>query len=366
MGRTLRIRIAEDGAVEIVDPDLECLDLMQILDPGFEVKLGASQISSLLPNIRQMKVSLKAHELASAPSCLLWQVHRRFSSCVSGPSPKGTPGEISVLDLKIELARRALQHCRLCHHRCGVNRLGGETGRCGLGANARVGEHFLHVAEEKDINPAYVLGLRGCALRCRYCQQHSLLGPTGPGQNLDSNLWQTLDLSRAKSLEFVGGNPDESIYAALCFLRDAPEGFDLPIVWNCHAYGEPVVCDLLQGVADVYVPDFKYGNDSCALKLSGVRGYLEAARRTIHRMILQRARIIVRILALPGHQTCCHLPTLLWLRRYRESISLHIMNQYAPDFRIKPRDGLMASRPSRYETELLTRSALEMGFNLTT
>ena len=221
------------------------------------------------------------------------------------------------------------------------------------------------MAEEPPINPAYTLNVQGCGLRCRYCQQYRILTiDARRGEALSPDLWERLDLTGARSLSFVGGNPDESAYAILKFLRAAPDGFALPVVWNCHGFAEPVVLKLLAGVVDVYVPDFKYGNDRCGKIWSGVDGYVRTVRRAIRHMIAQDATILVRVLVLPGHVACCHLPALRWLTRYKNRLRLRVMGQYAPDFAVRPTDGLMAARPTPEMVEAVVAGAARLGFRL--
>lgn len=133
------------------------------------------------------------------------------------------PDEASILDLKTELARRFIQRCRLCAHRCDVDRTAGQHGVCRLGIEAMVAEHIVHIGEESPINPSLILNLAGCGLRCRYCQQGEILDPSVvQGEPLSARLWADLIGSDARSLSFAGGNPDESLFAILRFLGVSP------------------------------------------------------------------------------------------------------------------------------------------------
>ena len=359
--RQIRFRIDPTGALEVIDPDTLALELLAEIDPSSIHERRTGHAASHFCTTSAIAVPLTRSNLKEVTTEQLWRVH---DEALKAPKHGAGPQSVSVLAVKVELARRELMHCRLCRHRCGINRIDGELGRCGLGREAVVAEHFVHVAEEDTFNPAYVLNLRGCALRCRYCQQHALLSPAGPGHALTPSLWSDIDLEGARSLEFVGGNPDESVHAALRFLERAPSSFTLPIVWNCHGYAEPVLYRLLRGVVDVYVPDFKYWDDGCARKWSGVDGYHDAACAGLESMLLQDAQVIVRVLVLPGHSECCHLPTLRWLARFGSRLSVHILDQYAPDFRIVSSDGLMAFRPSSRELNRIVQAARKLGLQL--
>lgn len=270
---------------------------------------------------------------------------------------------LSLLDLKIELARRALAACNLCGHRCGVNRLEGEPGRCGLGREAYWAERFVHCGEEPPINPSLVVSLQGCSWRCLYCQQFDLL-PIRPesGEVLDERFWEGLHAGQARSLTFVGGNPDESVYAILKTLSGAPEDLGLPIVWNSNLYGTPELYRVLDGVVDVYIPDLRYGNDGCAKRWSGIENYWKVVTAGLYAMSHQKAEIFVRILVLPGHMECCHRPALIWLARNLASrVSVRVMDQYAPMWRIRAEAGEMSRRPTEDEVETVQRLLRELG-----
>lgn len=150
---------------------------------------------------------------------------------------------------------------------------------------------------------------------------------------LDRAIWSKCsDFGKAAAIEFVGGNPDESIYAILSALTALPpELSSKPIVWNTHGYGTKVIYELLDGVVDIYLPDFK-GSDPCVEKVSKVKGYWELATAGIEAMLRQKVRVIIRILVLPGHVACCHKPALEWLAQHRERIWISLM-QFVPDYR---------------------------------
>jgi putative pyruvate formate lyase activating enzyme len=161
----------------------------------------------------------------------------------------------------------------------------------------------------------------------------------------------------------VGGNPDESLYAILRFLASAPPDWALPIIWNCHAYATPETLALLDGLVDVYVPDYKYGNKTCGLRLSGVRDYPAVAASAIQAMLAQEIPVIVRILVLPGHLECCHGPALETLAGLGgdDALLVSVRGQYCPDWRIGPRDGVLARRVMAMEVEAVRAKARMLG-----
>jgi putative pyruvate formate lyase activating enzyme len=359
----LRVRVLEDGAVEIVDPDPTTLEFIWSLDPDFRVRAAPLPgfVRPRLLATKARRTGVAATDLASLVTEDLWHVHDQ----ALGSERLADDGEASLLDLKEELARRMLTRCELCAHRCRVNRVRGERGRCGLGVEASIYEAYVHIAEEPPINPAFNISLRGCGMRCRYCQQFEALKPCGPPEDaLTPGLWGRIDLAEARSLVFIGGNPTESLPAVLTFLRAVPDDFALPIGWNSSAFDAPEAIRLLAGICDVYIPDFKYGDDRCAAMLSGAPGYVENAQAVVLEMCRQAVPVYVRLLVVPGHVDCCHLPSLERLAPVRSRIRLNVMGQYAPDFLVREGEGPLGWRPSAHEVERVRAAARDAGFAL--
>lgn len=360
------LRILPNGNLEITDPDPSLLHLLNAVNPSYAVETKALPgfCRPRVHTCRGVDTGLARDELAHLTTQTLWARHDE--SLVMMKVPSRWP-EVSVLDLKIELAKRALRACNLCAWRCGVNRLKGEQGKCGLGPAGYVGDHFVHVAEEPPINPAYVLNLQGCGLRCRFCQQFRLL-PIRPhrGIPLTPSVWADIEQNGTRSLEFVGGNPDESLYAVLTFLHGAPRDFALPVVWNTHGYCTEVTLKLLDGVIDVFLPDCKYGNDACAERWSGIPHYWRTFQGMLPRMLAQQVPVIVRILVLPGHAPCCHLPSIRWLAslRHRAELRVSVLGQYAPTFLIRPDEGPMARRTTKDEVDQVRDEVGRLGLEL--
>ena len=357
------MRVADNGVLEIVDPGLDCLDLLKQVDERFSVRsapLEGFRRPRLLAT-RERGCGLMRNDLSVLDEVTLWRAHRQAH--IDGP-PSET--EATGLDLKIELAGRLLRGCRLCARRCRVDRQAGQLGFCGLGVEAFLAEAFVHIAEEAPVNPSFVLNLTGCGMRCVYCQQGRLIeDPRSRGIELDPSLWPRLDMRGARSISFVGGNPDESLYAILRFLAAAPASLDLPLVWNSHAYSTPEVLELLDGVVDAWLPDLKYGFEKCARRWSASPGYVDAARAAIASMATQGVPVIVRILVLPGHVECCHLPSLRYLASLEQTnLCVSVRGQYAPDYRITDSDGAMARRPLKEELARVTDEAITLGLTL--
>ena len=363
-----RLRILDDGALEVVDPRFEDLTLLRGVDPGFRI-LTAPLSGFAAPRFqsaRELGCGFSILELEGKGADELWLAHNTTLDRWSSNAAVGcSRGEASLLSLKVELAKRLMQSCTLCARRCGVNRMAGRQGYCGLEAGAIVAESFTHIGEEPQINPSFVISLAGCALRCRYCQQSEILFPKRVnGVELTSGLWKDMDFQGARTLSFVGGNPDESIFAILRFLNSAPPELELPIVWNSHAYSTLESMTLLHGVVDAYLPDLKYSNPACGARWSKVEDYPAVAKQTITRMTGQDVPVIVRILLLPGHLQCCHLPALRFLASLPTPPLVSIRQQYCPDWQISGRDGKMAGRIIREDAECAINLAQSLGLDL--
>jgi putative pyruvate formate lyase activating enzyme len=366
-----RIRILDDGHVEVVAPGFSDLPFLKAIDPSFCVRRAP------LPNFssprflkaRILPVGVSRHSLSSWSEETLWSLHRLglellHKSSMVCPLEKD---EASLLDVKIELAHRLLINCRLCGHRCGVDRTRGERGLCLLGEQGMVSKYYVHIAEEAPINPSLLIYLAGCGLRCRYCQQGDLQNPEGiAGELLEDVLWNRLPIKGARSLSFIGGNPDESLPAILRFLSAAPDSWALPIVWNCHGYGSLEAVSLLEGVVDAYVPDIKYGDPACSTTLSAAPHYPRFAFIALEAMLTQRVPVLVRHLVLPGHFHCCQTTILDLLSAHRKNsfLLLSIRDQYSPNWLISPADGEMANRLGPADVAKVYHYAREKGMKM--
>lgn len=363
-----KIRVSADGVLQIVDPEINDLPFLQSIDPDYSVRMtplpGFAKPRFLLA--RDRRTSLLKDDLLSMTREALNELHGAGLNEITKASSRSfTDDHASLLDIKIELARRELERCGLCGRMCGVNRLEGERGFCGLGIDAYVGGMFIHISEEPPINPSLLVELYGCGMRCRFCQKAELRDAgTYTAELLDKRIWESLDTTGARSLSFIGGNPDESLYSILRFVNTAPEGINLPIVWNCHGYGSRVVYKILEGIVDAYIPDVKYGNDGCAEKWSECYSYIETVQGCIAEMANQNVPIYVRILVLPGHSECCHIPAIHLLKEYRDRVIVNIMDQYSPDSTITKADGSMVSYPKAEEVQAIFKKVRQEGLTL--
>ena len=349
----------------IVDPGPESLALLAGL--GLHVGVHTDLLPStapLLARTRVRDIPLQRRRLGTLSTVELRRIHDQCKAGPAGPNG-GAAGMATLWELKLELARRALLDCRLCGWDCGVDRAAGQRGPCGLGAGASPALPSVHVAEEALINPSLLVPVRGCALRCRSCQQWRLLAPGTPGP-IDP-LGRSLPpehRSLARTLSFIGGNPDENLPAIFAALDQAAPSSLLPIVWNTHAWVPTATIDLLDGVVDVWVPDLKYADDACASALSGVEDYVDRAQESIARMVASGAPVIVRLLLLPGHFECCIAPSLRFLAASASpGLSVSLV-RYTPEWRTVGASSPIGAATSRAVLDRAARLAGDLALTV--
>jgi putative pyruvate formate lyase activating enzyme len=231
---------------------------------------------------------------------------------------------------RLELARRHYRCCRLCAHCCGVDRLKGERGFCGAGAQARVYCQRVECGDESDLIPSHLLYLSGCNLRCAFCICEAAAFDPQRGTVLSARSFEGMlsdGRSRgARTLQWAGGEPTIHLPAILEVMA---RGEHLPpVVWKSNLFATPEALALLDGAVDVHVADLKFGNNACARRIAGVDGYLETVTRNL--LLLAKARLIIRHLLLPGHFDCCYRPILDWVSRWLPGAPFRIMVGYLP------------------------------------
>jgi putative pyruvate formate lyase activating enzyme len=249
-------------------------------------------------------------------------------------SPQDGP---SLLQLKAALARHMLRHCHMCERRCGANREEGETGYCVVGAVSRVASNFLHFGEEPELVPSHTIFFSGCTFHCDYCQNWDIAmdprcGNPADAVTLASSLREGLRQG-ARNANFVGGNPDPNLHTILeTILELGEDGKYLPMIWNSNMYTSLEAMRLLEGVMDIYLADFRYGNDDCAQRYSDVANYFQVVSRNFT-IAHHQGEIVLRQLLLPGHLSCCTARIMEWVAGNMPEIYFNLMFQYRPAFR---------------------------------
>ncbi len=240
--------------------------------------------------------------------------------------------EKSFLDLKIKLVNIMVSKCILCEWRCSVNRLKGEKGRCGLDWRTRVASAFLHLGEEAPLVPSGTIFFTGCSFKCVFCQNWDISTRPENGDEVSpEELAQiAIKLRRmgARNINYVGGNPDQQLHTIIESLKYMD--INVPLLWNSNFYMSIESMKILVDVIDIWLPDFKYGNDNCALRLSKVVKYFEIVSRN-HLIAYEHGDMIIRHLVLPNHIECCTRPVLEWIAKHCPRALVNIMEQYRPE-----------------------------------
>ncbi len=258
--------------------------------------------------------------------------------------------DIPPLALKTELAHRMLEHCELCEWRCGVDRTRDKTGKCGVSAEPNISSMFLHFGEEQELIPSHTVFFSGCNLECVYCQNYDISQQPDAGRNVRPKiLAERLDHGAGINVNWVGGDPTPN----LPYILDVMEYMEepLPQVWNSNMYLSKEGMQLLAKLMDVYLTDFKYGNDECAKRLSGVDDYTMVVKRN-HIIAERTGDLMIRHLVLPGHIECCTKPILEWIRENLQLPRVNIMTQYRPVYMANGYDDIARYLSDREITEV--------------
>ncbi|UCF11758.1 MAG: radical SAM protein [Thermoplasmatales archaeon] len=241
-----------------------------------------------------------------------------------------TEPETSLLDLKIELANRIFQNCILCERRCRIDRKK-TYGNCGV-KEARIASEFLHYGEENVLVPSYTVFFSGCTFHCVFCQNWDI-SQKDCGLYVKPKILATAINKRknegARNVNWVGGDPTSNLAYILRVLKECKE--NIPQVWNSNMYCSEETMKLLHGIIDVYLTDFKYGNDECAKRLSKVDNYTKIVKRN-HKIAYKHGEIIIRHLVVPNHVKCCSEPILQWISKNVPEVAVNVMAQYKPEF----------------------------------
>jgi putative pyruvate formate lyase activating enzyme len=236
---------------------------------------------------------------------------------------------------------KLLESCVLCGHRCKVNRLKGQLGRCRAGLKPVVASFCLHHGEEPMIS-----GKRGsgtiffchCCLKCAYCQNYDI-SQLAHGREVEieelTRMMLNLQDQGAHNINLVSPTHyAPQILEALAFARR--QGLKIPAVYNTGAFDSLELLEVLAGKIEIYMPDLKYFDNERALKYSGAGNYVEVAREGIAEMHRQAGNsgILVRHLVLPNDLADSE-KALDYLASLSKEIRVSIMAQYNPQYRAK-------------------------------
>lgn len=240
------------------------------------------------------------------------------------------------------------ENCLLCPRKCGINRNTGQTGVCGVSAEIRVARAALHYWEEPCISGEKGSGavfFSGCSLHCVFCQNREISdGKAGKVISKErlSDIFIELAGKGANNINLV--TPGQYIPDIVWAVSDARHrGMELPIVYNTSGYEDADELRQLEGIVDVYLPDFKYMDSALSAKYSRAKDYPSVAKQALSEMVRQQPDVviddatgiiqkgvIVRQLLLPGHVNDAKAILKYLHDTYQNSIYISMMSQFTP------------------------------------
>lgn len=236
------------------------------------------------------------------------------------------------LNSKIQQAFKIMENCQFCERKCKANRVKNQKGFCQLTDKMVVSSYFEHFGEEPFFVPSFTIFFWSCNFQCQYCQNWTISQKIEQGKIMTSQqLAKIIDAhENCKNVNFVGGSPTPQLPFILKALKHTTA--NLPTIWNSNFYMSKNSMELLKDIIDVYLADFKYGNDRCAERLSKVQNYTEIIKRN-HLLAFKDAELVIRHLILPNHIECCSKPILDFIAKYfKDRVIVNIMAQYKPDY----------------------------------
>ena len=203
-----------------------------------------------------------------------------------------------VLSNKVMEAEEILKECTLCPRECRVDRTADQKGFCKTGDKPFVSSWGPHFGEERPLVGRFGSGtifFSSCNLGCLFCQNYSI-SHLGEGVEISfeklAEIMLTLQQGGCHNINFV--TPTHQMPMILRSVQIASEkGLNIPIVYNCGGYESLHAIKLLEGVVDIYMPDFKYIDPEMALKYSYAKDYPEAAMAAVKEMHRQVGDLII-------------------------------------------------------------------------
>ena len=269
------------------------------------------------------------------------------------------------------------ENCLLCPRKCGINRRTGQTGVCGVSSEIKVAQAALHYWEEPCISGKRGSGavfFSGCSLHCVFCQNREISdGKAGKVISKErlSDIFMELADKGANNINLV--TPGQYIPDIVWAVNDAKSrGMKLPIIYNTSGYENVTELKLLEGIVDVYLPDFKYMDSTLSARYSRAKDYPSVAKQALSEMVRQQPDVviddatgliqkgvIVRQLLLPGHVNDAKAVLKYLYDTYHDHVYISMMSQFTP---IALKDYPEINRTvTKREYERLVNYALEIG-----
>jgi putative pyruvate formate lyase activating enzyme len=205
-----------------------------------------------------------------------------------------------------------------------------------------VSSAFLHHGEEAPLVPSGTIFFQGCNFECVFCQNYDI-SQVWKGtrcieevsQKVDNitlaEIAENLAKKGAKNINYVGGDPIPNLHTIIGNLKY--QKTNICQLWNSNFFLTNKSLSLIIDLMDFWLPDFKYGNNDCGEKYSGVKNYFNILSRN-HKRIHDEGsgEIIIRHLVMPNHVECCSKPILDFIAREIPKCVVNIMGQYRPEY----------------------------------
>ncbi|UKL13153.1 radical SAM protein [Dissulfurimicrobium hydrothermale] len=252
------------------------------------------------------------------------------------------------LSERVKELKSLLESCTLCPRQCRVNRLKGETGFCKTGNKAVVAGYGPHFGEERCLvgkGGSGTIFFSWCNLRCIYCQNYEIswLGQGDPVNPDDIALIiMTLKASGCENINLVTPTHVLPFWVEALQMISKETDLDLPIIYNTSGYENVNVLRLLDGIVDIYMPDFKYWNRLAANRFSQCKDYPKITKEAIKEMHRQvgdlvfdkngtaKKGLLVRHLVLPGGLSDTMEIVEFIAQEISSNTYMNIMDQYRP------------------------------------
>ena len=237
--------------------------------------------------------------------------------------------------------------CILCPRKCSVNRNCSEIGYCKAQNKIVIAKYYLHKWEEPCItgkNGSGTIFFSYCNLRCLFCQNYKI-STLNYGKEISVDRFKEicLELQKMGATNINLVTPTHFVPLIIDGIRLAKKvGLTIPIVYNSSGYESVDTIKMLDGIVDVYMPDFKYYSDEYAVKYSKCSNYFKYASLSLQEMVRQKGRcifdkdgnmisgVLVRHLMLPGMEEDSKRILKYLYESYEDKIYISIMNQYTP------------------------------------
>jgi putative pyruvate formate lyase activating enzyme len=249
----------------------------------------------------------------------------------------------SYIHLIETLANKYLESCIFCERKCEINRIDGQKGYCLLTKDSYISSAFLHMGEEAPLIPSGTIFFQGCNFGCVFCQNYDISQAwknkreiDDVAQKVDGKQLAVIADNLAKrgaiNINYVGGDPIPNIHTIIGNLNHQKS--NITQLWNSNFYLTDKALSLIIDLMDFWLPDWKYGNNHCAKKYSGIENYFEFISRN-HKRIHDEGsgEVIIRHLVMPGHIECCSKPILDYIAKELSKAVVNIMSQYRPQWK---------------------------------